>query len=538
MLAVFAALHAALWAGGSEKKFYADDPLWQEPRPLPVEAARSRKLSDYYDFLQNTIWKTGELQSRAGRPIPAQGVNTLGEVPDSAWYTNRHYRRPMSLEELVRGAGDQRPPAQDAPWKIVAAKNEGVTPGFTIVDARGRRYVVKFDPQSNPEMASAADVISSKFFHALGYHVPENHIVRFERRQLAIGDRTMVTGRDGKKRPMTSADLDEILAKVPRRADGSYRAMASLYLEGKPLGPFRYHGARSDDPNDTVPHEHRRELRGLRVFAAWLNHDDSRAINTLDMLVRENGVSFIRHYLIDFGSTLGSASTGANSPRSGNAHLFNWRSAAAQMLSLGLYIPRWERARYPDLPAVGRFESAVFDPEKWVPEYPNPAFENMNPDDAFWAARQVMAFSDEQIRAIVAAGQYSDPAAGEWVVRTLIARRDKIGKAFYNRVLPLDRFAVRDGRLEFEDLSVGLDLPRQQYRVRWSSFENESGKQEPLPGETTFRVPWADGAATQYLLAEISSDRSPLAMRVYIRNRAGRSEVVGIERCWDNGRVA
>ena len=28
-------------------------------------------------------------------------------------------------------------------------------------------------------MASAADVISSKFLYALGYNVPENYIVRF-----------------------------------------------------------------------------------------------------------------------------------------------------------------------------------------------------------------------------------------------------------------------------------------------------------------------------------------------------------------------
>ena len=35
----------------------------------------------------------------------------------------------------------------------------------------------------------------------------------------------------------------------------------------------------------------------------------------------------------------------------------------------------------------------------------------MTEEDAFWAARIVMAFTDEQIRAIVKAGRLSDPKA-------------------------------------------------------------------------------------------------------------------------------
>ena len=83
---------------------------------------------------------------------------------------------------------------------------------------------------------------------------------------------------------MTAADVDARLAR-PRGAltapTGSWRAKG---ISGKDIGPFRYYGTRPDDPNDIYPHEHRRELRGMRVFAAWLNHDDSRSINTLDFL--------------------------------------------------------------------------------------------------------------------------------------------------------------------------------------------------------------------------------------------------------------
>jgi hypothetical protein len=301
------------------------------------------------------------------------------------------------------------------------------------------------------------------------------------------------------------------------------------------VGPFRYRGTRRDDPNDVVPHENRRDLRGLRVFCAWLGHDDSRAVNTLDTLVQENGIQFIRHYLIDFGATLGSDSNWPNSPRSGNVYWFDWKTSAAQFFTLGLDVPRWARAKYPHLPAAGRFESDVFDPERWVPFYPNPAFDNYLPDDAFWAAKQVMAFTDEQIRAIVKTGEYSDPAAEKWVADCLIARRDKIGKAYFEGVLPLDHFALRQDRLVFEDLAVSYRLaaPR-DYTVQWSRFNNETEQKTPLPGETTLTLPrqLQEAPSGEYFAADIYSGEKRKSVTVYVRKNAGLLEVVGVDRTW------
>jgi hypothetical protein len=250
------------------RKFYPDDPLRAVPPPRSVASALSRKLSEYYDFFSNTFAEPGERHTPARR-IPAQEVNTLGEVPDNSWYTNRHYRNPLSLEDLARGAGGDNAPSSGGPWTVVAAKAEGITPGFTIVDSRGRRYVMKFDPLSNPEIATAADVIISKFFHALGYFVPDNYVVEFGREQLVLGEDVQLRDSLGRERSMTERDLTEILFNVPRSGSGKYRAVASFYLTGRPLGPFRYYGGRRDDPNDVVPHEHRRDLRGLSVFCAW-----------------------------------------------------------------------------------------------------------------------------------------------------------------------------------------------------------------------------------------------------------------------------
>ena len=511
------------------KKFYRDDPVWSMPRPLPVNAVAPRKLNDYYDFFHNTMFAPGEHARNHGEYMPSQGINTVDEVPDSEWYTNRHAMRRMSLEELMAGPGNANAPAPGR-WTVVAAKNEGVTPGFRIKDSTGRVYLIKFDPHSNPELASAADVISSKFFYALGYYVPENYIVYFTPGQLVIGDGAQLKDGSGRKRPIRESDISEMLAKAPREHDGSYRAMASRLLAGKPVGPFRYYGTRSDDPNDVIPHEQRRDLRALRTINAWLGHDDSRAINTLDMLVNDHGTPFLKHYLIDFGATLGSASYGANSPRSGNAYLFAWRDSAAQVFSLGLYAPKWQHAKYPDLPSVGRFEYEVFDPERWVPEYPNPAFANENRADRLWAARKIVAFTDEEIRAIVSTGEYSDPAAAEWVARCLIERRNKIVRAFATGTGALDRFEIRGNGLRYQ--IAGGSAPG-ALAVQWFGFDNRTTRQWTLPGANSLDIPQPDGA--EYVMATITGQSGP-ATSVYVSLKHDEKRIVGIERSFADGK--
>ena len=271
---------------------------------MKIESANNRKLSDIYDFFYMTFGKPGEKQL-PGKPIRAGEVNTLGEVPDSTWYTNRHWKRRMSIEELVRGPGNTNPPATDSPWRVVAAKTEGVTPGFTIKDSKGRSYQIKFDTRDNFEQATGADVMGAKFFYALGYNTPENYIVYFKADQLEVGDDTKIVDYRGVERLMRQSDIEGVLTRLPKDRQGRYRAVASLFLKGKPAGPFRYFGTRTDDPNDIVPHEHRRDLRGLRVFAAWTNHNDSKSLNSLDMLVDEGGSRFIKHHLIDFSAVFG-----------------------------------------------------------------------------------------------------------------------------------------------------------------------------------------------------------------------------------------
>lgn len=508
----------------SAQTFYPDDPLWKEPPPLPVDHAAVRDINDYYDFFLNTFFEPDKKEIQHHAPCPSQAINTLGEVPDSAWFTNRIGSHPMSLADLVRGPGDANPPALDRPWIVLSGKNQGISPGLVVLDSRGRKYFLKFDPPSNPEMASAADVIGSKFLFDIGYNTPENYIVTFAPGQLALDDRSTFKDAVGHTRPMTRQDVRDVLKKVPRTPDGRYRALASLNIPGRSIGPFRYSGTRSDDPNDIVDHQNRRDLRGLYVFFAWINHTDAKSINSLDSLVDDHGLRYIRHYLIDFGDSLGSDTDAPKNPRRGHAYIFQFKPAVEQFASLGLQVPAWMRARYPHIPEIGNFDYQTFDPEHWYSNYQNPAFDLRTPGDEYWAAKKVMAFSDEAIRAIVATGQYSDPRAAEWAVRCLVERRNRIGYAFFHDVLPLDRFEVRNGNLVFEDLAVKYRFREpQRYAVRWFSFDNQSGQRTAIANARSFELP---RSATTFLMAEIRSGDPGKSVDVYLRGL----RVVGVDR--------
>jgi len=513
-------------AQASRQRFYPDDPIWEVPAPKSVAQIKQRDVNALYDFTYQSFRSKERLQ------IPSGGINTLGEVPDSEWFTNRHAKKRMTRDELQRGPGNENRPV--APFVVSGVKTQGITPGFSMRDARGGLYFVKTDPLSNPEMGTAADVIGSKFFYALGYNTPENYILNLQRGDITIAENARIESA-GRERHMKAKDLQLILDNVPRRKDGTYRLLASLAVQGEPIGPFRYEGTRADDPNDTVPHDVRRDLRGLYVFSAWLNHTDSKAGNTLDVVVEEKGVRFVRHYLIDFGATLGSDSDMPKNARYGHEYIFPEGSKAIKSIaSLGLYSPDWERAHYPDhLKAVGRFESKIFDPTTWTSNYPNPAFLSRQAEDEYWGAKQVLTFTNQDIRALVETGEYSDPRVVDYIVARLGERRDKIGRAFLSNVLPLDAFRVSGDELLFDDLAsnYGFSSP-QQFRFRWFLFDNQTGTNTPVPDSTSSKLPAnvTNSATGSYVATEIQASDPDKTVTVYLRKDASGWTPVGVRR--------
>ncbi len=501
--------------------FLPDDPVWVDPDRLDMPHPEPQEMNEYIAFLRNTFTSPGEVGG------PAVNVNTLGEVPNSSWYTNRHYWHPMTIEELKRGPNTTGGPAE-GPWKVVSLKKEGKSAGMQIVDARGDRYILKFDPEGYIELSTGAEVVATKFFYALGYNVPENYIARFRPERLVPGEESGLTKRD----------IEEVLDKAPMYPDGTYRALASKFIEGiEILGPFRYYGTRRDDANDVFPHEARRELRGLRVFAAWLQHDDTRAMNTLDVLVEETFPDgdrhFVRHYLIDFGSTMGGGPTGPKVRWAGYEYLLDPVPMLARAFSLGFAGSEWVEIDYPGYPSIGHFEAEHFEPREWHPRYPNPAFVRMDARDAFWAAKQVMNFTPDEIRAIVSTGQYTNEEAEAYLVEVLIKRQQEIGAAYLWLGGGLDRFRVEGDTLVFADLLArhGFVEPDRRRTATWYVYDNTAAEiDRRLAAQTTAKERLALPAATPpFLMVHITTDGEGWT-RAYLRRTPDGYEMVGLKR--------
>ena len=489
-------LGAALTSGANGPKFYRDDPISVDPENQDASGMRRLPASEQFDFVENTFLGAGDETDKR-----AVNINTVDEVPDSSWFTNRVGREPWTPERIAKGPDTIDGPVP-GPWTVVAGKSEGITPGLTIKDSAGETYFIKFDPPKNPEMASGAEVIATKLFYAFGYYTPENYIAFLRPETLTIQPRTMLSEKDGSEHVMNKRDLRDLLKKAARRDDGSYRVLASRAIPYPNVGRFRYYGTRPDDPNDIHPHEHRRELRGMRAFAAWLNHDDSRSINTFDVLVKDGNRTRVRHYLLDFGSTLGSGSTQAQATRAGNEFLWEARPTLITMLTLGFYVRPWIKVKYPDLPAVGRFESSYFQPESWKPEYPNAAFSNARPEDLFWAARIIAAIPEAAVGKVIETAQFSDPKAAEYLNQTLLERRTKVLTSWLNGTNPVVNVALSPaGTLTFSNAAqdAGMAKPPEHYTVAWSRFDNATATHTAVGSEE--KVATASAQAPRELLS-------------------------------------
>jgi hypothetical protein len=520
---------------GSGRRFYDDDPIGRDVDTEDASGAQPWEIDLIWDLSLNTFATPG----RTMVPPRAGNINTIDEVPDSNWFTNRAHA--LTAEALVRGPQEGPGPAP-GPLTISRAKQTGMSPGFTVRDSQGVTWFVSFDARGYPEAATAAVMVANKLFWGLGYWQVENHLLQIRPDQLVIGDTARITPPSGKRRPMRPSDVEEVLARAHRGPDGSYRAVAGKAVPGTPLGGFRHHGTRPDDPNDIVPHEDRRELRALKVFGAWTNLVDMKAGNTLDTIVEENGRKVIRHYLQDVGSTFGAGALGPHDYDEGWEYLYEGNALVKRLVTFGFYIRPWQTVRYVDVPAVGRFEGEEFEPDTWRPRVPTAAFLRARADDNFWAARRVLAFSDDLIRAAVLTGQYSDAKAPEHLAAVLIKRRDRIARAYLPAVNPLIDVALDgSGTLTFVNAAVqaGVAAAPKGYAAEWARFDNATGVADRIADTTGADrltapggLPSADGSYIKVRLRAVDAPHPSwhTPLDAYFRRTGGGWKLVGLDR--------
>lgn len=448
--------------------------------PYPVPDIPYKEQSLYADFFENNLFERLEkylmLSTKTKELLniiePAGRVNVFDEVPDSTLFTNRNGKKLLSLDEIKKGPDLGHGPITDQKWVITKGKGTGRTPGFFIVDSTGEKYLIKIDRKQYPEMLTSCEVIGSKLFHAIGYNVPQNTICYFKPDILTVADGATYYDSDGFKKKYT---LEKALALLEEHAyrnrEGYYRAVASKILDGVPKGYVSLRSSRTADVNDRIPHYDRREMRAYKVFSSWLNHHDARRGNTLDMLIEKENGWFLKQYLIDFGSCLGSHNMQSKYSEAGHTYVIDFWEIMKSWLSLGFYKKPYHRPVTPFSPAVGYITSDVFDPGKWKPMIPNFAFDKMTNADAFWAAKIVMSFTDQQIQAVIEAGELSISRDKEYLFQVITNRRDKIGQYWFSQINPLDGFRLNKTDAEitflFDNLYKKYDFSSPSEKVTY-----------------------------------------------------------------------
>jgi len=523
----------------SRPKFYADDPLTREPETQDASKTQSWEIGLIADLSLNVFSEPGD----PTQGVRAQNVNTIDEVPDSGWFTNRIYTKPVSIEEITRGPNTIDGPAPGN-WTIIRPKQAGTAPGFIVRDEKGEVWFLSMDARGYPVAATAAIAVAVRLFWATGYYQIESYLSSVRPENIVIGDNVTIASH-GRRRRFTHADVNDVFARAHQNADGSYRVLAARAVPGRVIGGFRYYGTRPDDPNDIVPHEHRRELRALQVFGGWTNLVDMKAGNTLDTVITENGRSVVRHYLQDVGSTFG---TGSLSPRQGDEgfeHVYEGGPTAKRLFTFGLALSPWQTLDYLEHPEIGLFTAEAYEPEEWKPRVPVAALEHIRADDELWAALRVMAFSDAQIRAAVKTGQYTDPAAEKLLSDVLIERRNKIARVYLAKINPIMRFALDgSGVLTFENPAVRAhiaDAPKGGYTAAWSRFDNVARTEQPIgtSSSTTGEriqapadIPRSSGSYVKVSIAAVAPPHEAwaTAVDVYFRSTGSGWQLVGVER--------
>ena len=526
-----------------------------EKEPNHVACAPEPYISPLaWDAADNTLFRPISKFFAVDPPQEARNVDAFDEVPDSAWFTNRLGKKKPPTPELLRGAcrpEDVLDPsgAEPGSYVIDQGKPNGATPGFRVKIGGKKKYMFKTDLKEQPERPSAASAIGAALYHAVGFNTSCEQVLYIDPSLLKLTPGLKATANDGVTRDFDKKALDKVLDVAAKNGE-KYRFQASAWLPGYLLGPFKYEGTRSDDPNDIIPHEDRRELRGGRVLAAWLNHFDAREQNSMDSWIAldtknpDSSPGFVRHYYLDTSEVFGSEwDWDGISRRLGHSYLLDFHHISEDFVTIGVIERPWEREqRTKGLEMFGYFHYREFEPDAWLNEYPNPAFSRATERDNAWMARILSRLDRADVRALVEGlGKFSRPDMTDHLTEVLERRLQKIVDRYLFKLSP-----IADLRVEGNVL-CGVDLARRrgartdaEFRyaaeVKGRGPTNVEAQAEGVICTTLAHVAQdggsADDDASRYVVVRMTNGaaKGPIEAHLYDLGPSRGYKLVGLER--------
>ena len=107
-------------------------PLWTDPDANPVSGKLEKEATSGLDnMVDMTVLRPLSRALTLPLPSDAWNVNSLDEVPNSSWFTNRIGLFPLTPDEVGRGACGHDPDLDPArgPWIVTSGKPDGSNPG-------------------------------------------------------------------------------------------------------------------------------------------------------------------------------------------------------------------------------------------------------------------------------------------------------------------------------------------------------------------------------------------------------------------------
>jgi len=554
-----------------ERRFPLREPIWRdadldpvsarchlEPSPKDRRHVSCAPAADpsplIWDGADNLLFRP--LSESLGVVTSGESVdvNSLDEVPDSSWFTNRIGVHPMSLEEIELGACTPNllldgTRAADGSWVIDKGKGDGSTDGFRVNIPGHGKYLFKADAADTPEHSSAAQTLGSKVYYAAGYYTTCEQVVYFRPSALKLTPGLRWKHNFGDEEDFGPKELAKVLGHSPRQGE-FVRMQASAWLAGQNVGGFGYDGTRADDPNDVVRHENRRELRAKRVLNAWLDRFDDRRGNTLDVWIAarpgapDASPGRIIHYQMDTSEALGSEwSWNEISRRLGYSYVFDWGEMAGDFALLGTRVNTWDTVKKrPGKELFAYYNVEDFVPDEWKDEYPIAAFSRMTERDGAWMARIVSRFTPDTVRVLAGTAHFTHHDDTAYLTEVLEGRLQKILVRYLTRLSP-----ITDVRVEGTDVLCGVDLAEWRglrhagafrYSARllgggWLAVERRAGSQicVALPHVAPDGT-MADDAPARYVRVRVDDGvaRGPLVAHLYDLGPSRGYRLAGIER--------
>ncbi|NJK88373.1 MAG: hypothetical protein HC923_02570 [Myxococcales bacterium] len=220
----------------------------------------------------------------------------------------------------------------------------------------------------------------------------------------------------------------------------------------------------------------------------------------------------MQHYLLDFGDSLGASGTEPKYLAEGYESLVDLEALTVGFFSFGIHYRYWLPVRRSPHRSVGTLESEVFDPSRWEPSIPNPAFLEADPRDLAWAGSVISRLDPELVAAAVDTAQYSDPAAREWVLRVLLERQIKVLEWTFGNFLPIDEPRVKGTVLDVTDAAVRGDVLDEE-DVEYHVTVHAAGDPRAVLTDVTVRRPSVDLAAALTAARAARSFRRTLSHR-------------------------